>query len=187
MIWGFHWPRDLRHESAASRLLGLWVRIPSCVTASCECSVSRADHSSRAVVPSVVCLSVIVKPPYWEGIAPLGAVAPWKKKIVYDLHPRCDSECNTCSIYCARTNDGSFHYNQHIHYYTRLNVLTMSQDKLISWHLAILEMQVRYQLLHFDFRKSIVSVVAHSREMRLAQRGRVRIINLHHWQVADDS
>ena len=33
-----------------------------------------ADHSSRGVLPSVVCLRVIVKPRYWS---PPGAVAPW--------------------------------------------------------------------------------------------------------------
>jgi hypothetical protein len=78
-------------------------------------------------------------------------------------------------------------YNVHIHDYTGQNVLTVSQGKLIGWHLTILEMQVRYQLSHIDFRKSIVGVVAHSREMGLTQRGRVCVINLHHWQVADDN
>jgi hypothetical protein len=41
----------------------------------------RADHSSRGVLPSVVCLSVIVKPPQWGGSGPLRAVTPWKKKL----------------------------------------------------------------------------------------------------------
>jgi len=110
------------------------------------------------------------------------------KNIIYDLYVTLWFWMrHMFSSYCATTADGSVHYKQHIHDYTRQNVLTVSQDKLISWHLAILEIQVRYQLLHFDFRKSIVSVVAHSREMRLAERGRVSIINLHHWQVADDS
>ena len=39
-------------------------------------SQRRADHSSRGFLPSVVCLSVIVKPRYWGGPGPLGAVAP---------------------------------------------------------------------------------------------------------------
>jgi hypothetical protein len=37
----------------------------------------RVTHSSRGVLPSVVCLSVIVKPRYKGGPSPLGAVAPW--------------------------------------------------------------------------------------------------------------
>jgi hypothetical protein len=38
-------------------------------------SLRRAGHSSRGVLPSVVCLSVIVKPRQFPG--PLGAVAPF--------------------------------------------------------------------------------------------------------------
>jgi hypothetical protein len=61
---------NLRLGSAAARMLGLWVRIRSEAQMSvcCECSVlagrvlRRADHSSRGVLPSVMCLSVIVKP-----------------------------------------------------------------------------------------------------------------------------
>jgi len=57
------WLRGL----TATRLLGLRVRIPpgAWMPVSCECcvlSLRRADHSSREVLPSVVCLSVIVKP-----------------------------------------------------------------------------------------------------------------------------
>ena len=37
----------------------------------------RADHSTKAVLPTVVCLSVIVKPRYGGGPGPLGAVSPW--------------------------------------------------------------------------------------------------------------
>jgi hypothetical protein len=36
----------------------------------------RPDHSSRGVLSSVVCLSVIVKPRQCGGSGPLGAVAP---------------------------------------------------------------------------------------------------------------
>jgi hypothetical protein len=42
--------------------------------------VGRADHTPRGVLPSVVCLSVIVKPQQRGGPGPLGAVAPWTKK-----------------------------------------------------------------------------------------------------------
>ena len=53
--------------SAAADLLGLWVRIlpKTWKCAFCECCVLSglrwADQSSRGVLPSVVCLSVIVK------------------------------------------------------------------------------------------------------------------------------
>ena len=42
--------------------------------------MQRADHSSRGVLLSVVCLSVIVKPRQYGGPGPLGggAVAPWE-------------------------------------------------------------------------------------------------------------
>ena len=41
----------------------------------------RADHLSRGVLLTVVCLSVIVKPRYWGDHGPLGAVATWKKNL----------------------------------------------------------------------------------------------------------
>jgi hypothetical protein len=40
----------------------------------------RADHSSRGVLSSIVCLSVIVKLRKWGGPGLLGDVAPWAKK-----------------------------------------------------------------------------------------------------------
>jgi hypothetical protein len=39
----------------------------------------RADHSSRGVVPTVVCLSVISNPQQGGGLGPLGAVDPSRK------------------------------------------------------------------------------------------------------------
>jgi hypothetical protein len=39
----------------------------------------RADHSFRGVLPSVVCLNVIVKPRKRGGAGPLETVAPWIK------------------------------------------------------------------------------------------------------------
>jgi hypothetical protein len=65
------WPCGLRRGSTAARLLVLWVRIPpgAWMSVSCECCVlsgrglcDEAGHSSRGVLPIVVCLSVIVKP-----------------------------------------------------------------------------------------------------------------------------
>ena len=56
-----HWPSDQRRGSAADRWLGLRVRIPpgAWVSVSCECCVlwglRRAYHSSRGVLPTVVC------------------------------------------------------------------------------------------------------------------------------------
>jgi hypothetical protein len=45
----------------------------------------RADHSSRGVLPTVVCLSVIMKPRQRGGPGPLAAVAPWGNKISQPL------------------------------------------------------------------------------------------------------
>jgi hypothetical protein len=48
---------------------------------SCECcawSLRRADHLSKGLLPTVVCLSVIVKHRIWGGPGPLGAVETWK-------------------------------------------------------------------------------------------------------------
>jgi len=52
------WPRGLRRESEAARLLGLWVRITprTGLSVSCECCVSvhGADHLSGRVLPNVM-------------------------------------------------------------------------------------------------------------------------------------
>jgi hypothetical protein len=42
-------------------------------------SLRGAEHSSRGVLPSVVCMSVIVNP-RWGGPGPLGIVAPWRAR-----------------------------------------------------------------------------------------------------------
>ena len=44
-------------------------------------SLSLADHPSRGVLPSVVCLSVVVKPRCWGSPCPLRVVAPWKNNV----------------------------------------------------------------------------------------------------------
>ena len=61
-------PRGLRRGSAAVRLTGLLFRIPP-EAVFCECcvlswlrSLRLTDNSSRGVLPSVMCLSVMVKP-----------------------------------------------------------------------------------------------------------------------------
>ena len=67
----YQWPRGLKRGSAASSFLELRVRIPprAWISVSCEFCVlsgrtllSRADHSSRGILPRVMCLSAIVKP-----------------------------------------------------------------------------------------------------------------------------
>ena len=69
VVWSY-WLHCLRRRSVTACLLGLQVRIPArdmeisvlwvlCVAR--ERSLRRADHSSRGVLPIVVCLSVIVK------------------------------------------------------------------------------------------------------------------------------
>jgi hypothetical protein len=80
------WTGGLTHRSAAARcwvcgfeyhrqawMSVLWVR---CVVR--NRSLRRADQSSRVVLPSVVCLSVILKPWQWEGPDQIRAVAPWE-------------------------------------------------------------------------------------------------------------
>jgi len=42
-------------------------------------SLRRADHSSREVLLSVVCLSVIVKPRQWKWPSPTRSCPPLKK------------------------------------------------------------------------------------------------------------
>jgi hypothetical protein len=55
LIGRSQWPRGLRRESAAVRLLGLWVRTPqgACMYVSCECFVS----SGRGL-----CVGLITRP-----------------------------------------------------------------------------------------------------------------------------
>jgi hypothetical protein len=80
----------LMRGSAATRLLGLWVRIPpgAWISGCCDCcvlpaklSVWRASQSSRGVILCVcvcvcvyvcVCWSEISKPLQWESLCPLG-------------------------------------------------------------------------------------------------------------------
>jgi hypothetical protein len=40
-------------------------------------SLRRADHLSRGGLPNVVCLNKVLKPRWWGGPGPRGAVAPW--------------------------------------------------------------------------------------------------------------
>jgi hypothetical protein len=58
LIYPSRWPRGLRHGSAAARLLGLLVRISQGAWMSVfrQRSLRRADHPSRGVLLSVVCL-----------------------------------------------------------------------------------------------------------------------------------
>jgi hypothetical protein len=71
-------PHGLRCGSAAARLLGLRVRIPPGVGMALFCEscrwrpLRRADYSSRGVLLSAVCLSVIVKPRQEEALAHYG-------------------------------------------------------------------------------------------------------------------
>jgi hypothetical protein len=69
-------PRSLRRGSAAACLLELWVRIPSeswmsvVSVVCCQVDVfALGDHSSRRVLPSLMCLSVIVNPDNEEALA----------------------------------------------------------------------------------------------------------------------
>ena len=78
-------PRGLRRRCEGARFLGLGVRIPlgiwMCVSCGCCVLSGLAYHSSRGVLPNVVCLSVIVKLRQWGGPDPIEPVAPcaWEK------------------------------------------------------------------------------------------------------------
>jgi len=48
-------------------------------------SLRRADHSSRGVLPNVVCLSVIVNSRQWGGLGPLGLLHRGKKKTTQSM------------------------------------------------------------------------------------------------------
>ena len=65
-------PHGLRRSSAASRLLGLRVRIPPWAWMSCECSVwwSRGLRE-RPITRREVCLTLISEPQPWKGLVPL--------------------------------------------------------------------------------------------------------------------
>jgi hypothetical protein len=81
------WSRGLRRGSTAARLLGLRVRIPpgAWMSVSCDCcfvrfrSLRRADLSSRGILPSVMCLSVIEEP-HSGGLRPLGLLSREKER-----------------------------------------------------------------------------------------------------------
>jgi hypothetical protein len=82
------WPRGLRRGSTAARLLGLWVRIPprawilSVVSVVC-CQVevsATAYHSSRGVVPSVVCLECESEASIMRRPWPTGGCCAMEKK-----------------------------------------------------------------------------------------------------------
>jgi hypothetical protein len=62
---------------AGSNPAGAWMSVClSVVHCRVERSLSRADHSSRGVPPTVMCLSVIEEHQQWGGPGPLGAVGP---------------------------------------------------------------------------------------------------------------
>jgi hypothetical protein len=76
------WIRLKAYESAASRLLGLWVRTPlegmdtSLLWVLCVLSgrglLRRSDHLFWGFLLSVVCQRVISRPQQWGGLGPTG-------------------------------------------------------------------------------------------------------------------
>jgi hypothetical protein len=89
-----HWSRDLNRGFTAGRFLEMWVRIPPRAQkyVSCECCVlsdrvlrDGLNHSSRDVLPNVVCLSVIVKPRQLGAPGPQGLSMHGKKKFLYTM------------------------------------------------------------------------------------------------------
>jgi hypothetical protein len=73
----------------AESLLGSWVRIPwghGCLSVVSACvvvryrSLRRADHLTRGVLPSVMCLSVTYKSLKGGSVGPIWAAAPQERK-----------------------------------------------------------------------------------------------------------
>jgi len=139
------WPRVLRRRSAAARLLRLWVQIPqeTWMSVCCRCcllcvvrkrSLRRADHSSRGVLPTMVCRVWSRNLVNEEAMAHWGAVAPKKKMYVRIYMYVCMYVC-TCYVYVyasvyVRTEVGRIlpthththtqkHTNTHAHMYAR--------------------------------------------------------------------
>jgi hypothetical protein len=81
---------------------------------SCEClcvvrqrSLRRADQSSRGVLPSVVCLSVIAKPRQLGGPGPIGAVAPVegeKSPVYMNIKGKVIMTVNGSALFCVQWN-----------------------------------------------------------------------------------
>ena len=81
-------PVAWKRGCVAACILGVGVRIPSepwmSVWMYCSIrfrSLRRADHSSRGVLPSVVCLSVTVNFRQWGGLDPVGLLRHGKQKL----------------------------------------------------------------------------------------------------------
>jgi hypothetical protein len=79
MVSSVIWPRSLRRVCGRS-LVGFAGSKPAggmnSLVSVAYCQVEVTDHSSRGVLPWVVCLSVIVKPRQCGSPYPVGAVAP---------------------------------------------------------------------------------------------------------------
>jgi hypothetical protein len=48
----------------------------------------RAHHSSRGILPSVMCLGMIVNPRHWWDPGPVGVVAPLKRLMIWLCRPK---------------------------------------------------------------------------------------------------
>ena len=85
----YHRPHGPSRGSAAARVQGLRVRIPpgawiSLLRLLCavrQRSVRWNEHMSRGVLPSVMCLSVILEPQDWRILGPLGLSSYEKQSI----------------------------------------------------------------------------------------------------------
>jgi len=68
-------------EELRPAVMKLYYLRPELLTASMMISLRLAYHLPRGVLPSVVCLSVIVKPIQLGRLGPLGAVVPSGKMV----------------------------------------------------------------------------------------------------------
>ena len=131
--------------SAAVRLLGLWVPIPpgTWMPLALECCVFSgrgllwADHSSRGILPTVVCpVNVIMKPPKgrpWSGI---GSKCHKKEMIIWNLGMK--AGCCTCAVarYVIRRSRAA----------SRIWVLRWLVSAVVTWFLLHLEIGMSLDL-----------------------------------------
>lgn len=77
------WLRGLRRGTAAACMLGFWVRaLPEAwmpVVMCCWKFLRRANHSSRGVIPSVMCPMSLIVGNQRGDLGPLGDLEPWER------------------------------------------------------------------------------------------------------------
>jgi hypothetical protein len=69
-------------------------------------SLRRADHSSRGILQSALCLNVIVKRRQWGDLGPGGVVEPRRRRPQYDSSSLWKSEVLIFNIFAINDSEG---------------------------------------------------------------------------------